>query len=140
MEMNTTSWHSYPKVYALGHAAISELFEDEVIVEEKVDGSQFSFGKFDGKFLIRSKNKQMDIDAPEKMFVLGAQSVQDLDLKDGWTYRAEYLMRPKHNVLAYDRMPTNYLMAIVIGEAIFPLRIHGTHSSPILSHSASLAS
>ena len=40
------SWHSFPSVYAVGHAALADLFLDDVIVEEKVDGSQFSFGLF----------------------------------------------------------------------------------------------
>lgn len=38
----STSWHSYPSIYALGHRALGELFLDPVVVEEKVDGSQFS--------------------------------------------------------------------------------------------------
>jgi hypothetical protein len=42
-----TSWHSYPKLYAMGHRAIADLLLDDVIVQEKVDGSQFSFGLFD---------------------------------------------------------------------------------------------
>jgi len=33
-----TSWHSYPKIYNLGHRAIRDLLEDPVVVEEKVDG------------------------------------------------------------------------------------------------------
>ena len=37
---------SYPKIYSLGHAAILDLLDGRVIVEEKVDGSQFSFGLF----------------------------------------------------------------------------------------------
>jgi len=32
------SWHSYPKVYNLGHAAITELTKGPVIIEEKLDG------------------------------------------------------------------------------------------------------
>jgi ATP-dependent RNA circularization protein (DNA/RNA ligase family) len=35
---------SYPSIYALGHRAIRELFDGPVVVEEKIDGSQFSFG------------------------------------------------------------------------------------------------
>ena len=35
---------SYPKVYNLGHRAIVGLTEESVVVQEKVDGSQFSFG------------------------------------------------------------------------------------------------
>jgi len=30
------SWHSYPKVWAIGHAGVAELFFDEVHIEEKV--------------------------------------------------------------------------------------------------------
>ena len=42
-----TSWHSYPSIYALGHRYLEELLLDPVLVEEKVDGSQFSFGVFE---------------------------------------------------------------------------------------------
>ena len=42
---------SYPKVYNLGHKAITDLLLDPIIVEEKVDGSQFSFGMIDGQLL-----------------------------------------------------------------------------------------
>ncbi len=44
MEVLHASWHSYPKIYGLGHKAITELLSDNVMVEEKIDGSQFSFG------------------------------------------------------------------------------------------------
>lgn len=106
----TDSWHSYPSIFNLGHAALAELLLDPVIVEEKVDGSQFSFGRFDGELKLRSKGKHMDPRAPEKMFQAGADVVATLDLRDGWTYRAEYLQRPCHNGLAYNRVPTNHLI------------------------------
>lgn len=35
--------YSYPSIYAIGHKELDELFDDPVLVEEKVDGSQFSF-------------------------------------------------------------------------------------------------
>ena len=34
----STSWHSYPSIYALGHRAVADLLRYEVNVEEKVDG------------------------------------------------------------------------------------------------------
>lgn len=51
------SWHSYPSTFALGHRAIADLLLDPVLVEEKVDGSQFSFGVFeqDGERVIRCR-------------------------------------------------------------------------------------
>jgi len=101
------SYNSYPKVYALGHAAIRDMFLDPVLVEEKVDGSQFSFGLIDGELRCRSRNQQLDWDNPQKMFELALATVKELEphLHPEWTYRGEYLNKPKHNVLAYDRIP-----------------------------------
>lgn len=105
-----TSWHSYPSIFALGHKALEDLFDGPVVIEEKVDGSQFSFGRFNGELRVRSKGKEMMVDAPEKMFTEAIQVVQGLDLHDGWTYRGEYLQKPKHNALAYDRIPKNHII------------------------------
>lgn len=107
-----SSWHSYPKVWSIGHGAAAELFHDAVIIEEKVDGSQFSFGVIDGVLRIKSKGQELIVDAPEKMFSKAVATVFMLQhhLTPGWTYRCEYLQKPKHNVLAYDRTPTDYLI------------------------------
>lgn len=102
------SWHSYPSVYNLGHAAIKDLLTVPVYVEEKVDGSQFSMCvDFNGDLLVRSKGKVMVADAPEKMFSLAVDTAKRLKDKmtPGWTYRCEYLRKPKHNTLAYERAP-----------------------------------
>lgn len=106
------SWHSYPKIYSLGHRAVQDIFKDPVVVEEKVDGSQFSFGRSGDDLLIRSKGCVMNIDAPEKMFQAAADTVKCLsaELHDGWTYRGEYLARQKHNALAYDRIPAQHII------------------------------
>lgn len=107
------SWHSYPSIFNLGHRAISDLFSVPVNVEEKVDGSQFSFGIDEsGDLHVRSKGSVMVIDAPEKMFQRAVDVVQELksQLHPGWTYRAEYLQKPKHNSLVYDRIPTKHLI------------------------------
>lgn len=31
----STSWHSYPKIYTVGHAYLSDFFSDNVLVEEE---------------------------------------------------------------------------------------------------------
>lgn len=130
----------------MGHRAIKDLLLREVNVEEKVDGSQFSFGlvKFEGgntggspygtvngadyDLCVRSKGAVMVTDAPEKMFTQAVQAVKNVQdkLTPGWTYRAEYLARPKHNSLAYDRIPTNHLI-------IFDIQ---TSASEFLSYEA----
>ncbi len=114
-----SSWHSYPSIFNLGHRAVRDILSVGHYIEEKVDGSQFSFGIFDdvldpqGPGLrIRSKGAVMNVDAPEKMFVAARDSV--LERKDllhpGWTYRAEYLRVPSHNTLCYDRVPKGHLI------------------------------
>lgn len=107
-----TTWGTYPKVWNLGHPAVTELFMDHVFIEEKIDGSQFSFAVIDGVLRMRSKGKEILLEAPEKMFNLAVATAISLsgDLHPGWTYRAEYLNKPKHNVLAYDRVPEQNLI------------------------------
>jgi hypothetical protein len=110
------AWHSYPKVFALGHRGIKDLLLDPVIVEEKIDGSQFSFGKFNGEVRARSRGCVLNMIAPEKMFVKGVETAQALGslLKEGWMYRGEYLATPSHNTLAYDRTPKQYFIGFDI--------------------------
>jgi len=119
------TWGSYPKVYNLGHRAIKDILEDYVIVQEKVDGSQISFGRYideNGEpFLrIRSKGAELNLLAPEGMFKRAVETIESLalNLKIGWTYRGEYLNKPKHNALAYDRVPENniILFDITVGQ------------------------
>jgi len=98
---------SYSKVHALGHKEIADILDSPVVIQEKVDGSQFSFGVIDGKLMCRSKGQHLIVDAPEKMFALGVETAKRLApiLKPGWVYRGEYLQKPKHNTLTYSRVP-----------------------------------
>jgi hypothetical protein len=118
------SWHSYSSIYNMGHKAIVDLLKGPVYVEEKVDGSQFSFGvDEEGTLRVRSKGCEMVVDAPEKMFSLAVETVKRLKplLHSGWTYRAEYLRSPKHNALIYSRIPKDHLIIfdVEIGECEF---------------------
>lgn len=110
--MTVSLINSYPQVYAVGHRAIQTLFMGPVLVEEKIDGSQFSFGIFGGEPQCRSKSVAVDAFHPEGMFKLAVETVQALGgvLHDGWVYRAEFLSKPKHNALAYARIPAHYLI------------------------------
>lgn len=116
---NVSSWHSYPKIYNVGHGAVRDLMNGPVSIEEKIDGSQFSFGKFNGVLQFRSKGVQIYADSVEGMFVHAVKTVQELAplLTDGYTYRAEYLQKPKHNTLAYSRLPSKHLIIFDINDA-----------------------
>ncbi len=92
---------SYPGILTVGHRYLEHLFDDVVVVEEKVDGSQLSFGAGPQ---MRSKGKDQT-DAPDSLFEQAWNAIRVMPLTDGWVYRGEYLAKPKHNVLAYDRVP-----------------------------------
>ena len=112
--------HSYPSVYQIGHSAIKDIFDGEVIIEEKIDGSQFSFGVINDELVCRSKNKEQIIDAPDKMFSKAIETIKLLKpkLAPQRIYRCEYLEKPHHNALAYDRVPEKNLILFDVSVGI----------------------
>lgn len=105
---------SYSSIQTLGHRYLANLFNGPVVIQEKIDGSQFSFGMLNGKLCCRSKGQELHVDAPEKMFnhaVATAKRCFDAGiLPEGYVFRCEYLSKPKHNTLAYSRIPTGNLV------------------------------
>lgn len=100
--------HSYPSIYNFGHRMVIGLLQDPVYVQEKVDGSQFSFGlDEDGTVLTKSKGAQVYLETADKLFKGAVEYVHSIKdkLTPGYTYRGEVLCRPRHNTLAYDRVP-----------------------------------
>lgn len=112
--------NSYPSVYAIGHNAINGIFDDDVIIEEKIDGSQFSFGFINDELQCRSKGKQIIIDAPEGMFQKAVDTVKQLEtiLHPNWIYRCEFLQKPHHNTLSYQRVPKHNLILFDINSGL----------------------
>lgn len=108
--------HAFPKIFALGQPYIKTIFANEVEITEKVDGSQFVFGKINGELLMRSKGQQIFPENPQRMFREAVDyviSIQD-KIKDNCIFYCEYLQKPKHNILAYDRVPKNYLALFAV--------------------------
>lgn len=104
--------HSYTSIYNMGHRMAADLLKGPVYVQEKVDGSQISFGVINGELVMRSKGAPITIEAPQKMFSAAVETCLRLKpvLHEGWTYRGEYLAKPKHNALAYDRVPKDHII------------------------------
>ncbi len=102
---------SYSKIFAVGHPKVSEIFMDEIIAEEKVDGSQFSWCLIDNEVFCRSKGKDQT-DATDKLFIEAVNYVNDIKhlLNPDWVYRGEVLNRPKHNAIEYGRVPKNNII------------------------------
>lgn len=141
-EEKPPSWNSYPKVYALGHAAIKQLSMQGAVIEEKVDGSQFSFCRTeDGRLLARSRKVQLHELVQESGFLPeghqfakaweSALAVYDR-LSPGYTYRCEYLAKPKHNTLSYERVPANHLVVFDIAVGLEDyLPAHDVHNEAL---------
>lgn len=110
--------NSYCSIYNLGHAAIADLLKGPVIVEEKIDGNQFSFRKdpATGEIGFRSKGANLNSLAPEALFKRGIEAIQPFSdlLQPGWTYRGEYLSKPCHNALCYARIPAHHFIGFDI--------------------------
>ena len=101
---------AFPKIHALGTKYVDSIFEQPVEVTEKVDGSQFVFGKIDGELKFRSKGAQIFLDDTNKMFRAAVDSVLNMDVPDDSVFYCEYLQKPKHNILAYSRVPKGNLI------------------------------
>lgn len=110
--------NSYPSIYNFGHRAVADLLVGPVYVQEKVDGSQFSFGiapdPTTGEMVVLTKSKGATVyrETADKLFKSAVEYVHSIkdSLTPGYTYRGEVLCRPKHNTLAYDRVPRHNLV------------------------------
>ena len=104
--------NSYPKIFTLGQKYIEDIFNNEVIIEEKIDGSQFGFGKINGELICRSKGTIQEIECPDKMFQIAVDYVKSIEnkLPENIMFYGEYLNKPKHNTLAYDVVPINNII------------------------------
>ncbi len=117
--------HSYPKIFAVGSDYISDLFKGVVEITEKIDGSQFSFGVTkDSEIVMRSKGKELYFDDYAKMFKIAVDWVDKNQEKikglgKDIYFCCEFLGKPGHNILKYERVPKNNLIVfgVRIGES-----------------------
>jgi hypothetical protein len=98
--------------------------KEPVYIQEKVDGSQFSFGiDTEGTVMTRSKGADIYLETSDKLFKAAVEYVHSIKEKlvPGYSYRGEVLCRPKHNTLAYDRVPRHNVVIfdVNIGEEIY---------------------
>lgn len=104
-------FNSYGKVHHINHrAALGYDAGPLVVIQEKLDGSQFSFGVALGVLVCRSRNTVLDLDgAADHLFRPAIETAKRLHAQDllpeGRVYRAEAMKARKHNLLAYDRAP-----------------------------------
>lgn len=101
---------------SIGDRSLGRLFSGPVVVQEKVDGSQFSFQVRETpegrKFECRSRGAELNVVSPMQMFSAGIAYLQGIadKLRPGFIYRGEYLNAPRHNVLHYGRRPNGFVI------------------------------
>lgn len=102
----------HPKIFAIGDRHLSYLFSDQVLVQEKVDGSQFGFAKVDGELYFRSKGKILYDENTTKSFGPAIVHLKEIAHKipDNTVFYGEYLQKPRQNCITYDRIPRNHLV------------------------------
>lgn len=105
---------SYPKVYNLGHRLVAGILDHPVQIQEKVDGSQFSFGKLNGLLQMRSRRQPLHPGNPVSGFQGAMETAQRLfgegRLVEGWIYRGESMQKPRQNSLTYGDVPVGNLV------------------------------
>lgn len=104
---------SFPKIWHLGSPEAENVFKGEVEVTEKIDGSQFSFGRtMAGDFVMRSKGVQIFPGSEPKMFKATVEFALSVAAKimPGTFIYGESVTAPRHNTLTYGRVPLGSFM------------------------------
>ena len=114
-----SGFKKYPKVLSSDILSRDIPITGDIYVEEKYDGSQFRFMQHaDGTREFGSKNVVFQPGVPEKSFTAAVDSANaalDRFAAAGVSgvdayFVAEYLRSPKHNTLAYSRVPRGNLV------------------------------
>lgn len=130
--------YTYPKLDNLSMANIKK-FDDTVTIYEKIDGSQFKFGRVDQDYLYfaskgtklhyaKEEELQEQLQAgtlptnmftPAIIYLLGKSRY----IFDGFIYIAEFMKGRRQNKLTYDRAPLNGLVLHDIWSFYFPVDV-----------------
>lgn len=104
---------NYGKIARLGmDRSHKDMLGKTVRVEEKIDGSQFSFMLgLDGQPYCRSRNNSLAAGQGGQFSgaVAYVHSIED-KLLPGFVYRGECVSRARHNKITYDRVPTGNIV------------------------------
>jgi hypothetical protein len=107
---------SYPKVYNLGHKAVAEVLQGPVVIQEKYDGSQFSFcWDPDGQLYARSKGREQygpgrTLEEVDDLFRAAVEYLLTVEPIPGEVFRCEVFKSKRHNTLDYGRAPRHGLV------------------------------
>jgi hypothetical protein len=101
----------YGRVYALGKSEVLGIFSGPILVQEKIDGSQFSFLRDDDGLHFRSRNQEVKAGESGQFSAACAALLEREDrIPKGIVFRGENMPKPKSNVLAYQRVPRGHVV------------------------------
>lgn len=105
---------SYWKSVNLGDPKLGEFFRGSILqVEEKIDGSQFSFGKVNGELFMRSRSTLLNLESPEKLFAKSVNHILSVNpnlIPNNIVFRGESVTSNRHNSNVYSRTPTGFIV------------------------------
>lgn len=107
---------AFPKIWALGSKWAQGIFDTEVEITEKLDGSQIGFSTATGQLVIRSKGAVIDQDDPQKLFKPAVNHIISVHnaLRSNLVYYGEAICSHKHNTLTYTYVPLNFIALFAI--------------------------
>lgn len=103
---------SYGSPRQFGDRYLRDLLADPYVVQEKIDGSQFSFGRVNGEVLFRSRNHMLTLETCAAQFrptLTHLTAVADL-IPEGFIFRGEAMSKTRHNKLNYSRLPSGFVV------------------------------
>ncbi len=104
---------SYQKIQQPYREEVKDIYEGEVVIEEKIDGSQMRI-EIDMDGTITCGSHHQDGITLDSMFRLGVEEAEKLFAeykpKVKVTVFAEYLSKPKQNTIAYEKTPLHGLI------------------------------
>jgi hypothetical protein len=119
---------AYQKIQQSYKEEVQDIWKGNIIVEEKIDGSQFRV-KIDVNGVISYGSHHQEGDMVDSMFKLATTQAEemfkDLAVKNNHTIITmfcEYLSKPKQNTISYSRVPEKNLI-------LFDLMLGGRYMS-----------
>ena len=103
---------SYQKIQQPYKEEVKDIYDGYVIIEEKLDGSQFRIEiNTDGSINCGSHHQDMVIDGDFKLGVDNAQHIfANYKPEVKMTIFCEYFKKPKQNTIAYAKLPIHNLI------------------------------
>lgn len=118
---------SYPKVLRLGHRFVDGILDGEIVVQEKIDGSQLNWTwDAEGDLHVRSKGMWQyggpeNRTEPEGMFKPAIEHLLTIERNDGYWqglfFRGETVTKLRHNTLTYERVPAGKIVLFDVTDA-----------------------